>query len=276
MPIKTRRVRRPLGLATNICAVRRCLTTIAAGASVLGAPSLKSTSVALSPSQWMRSSLQEQRRHRSFSFYLNLDDPAETRRRVEEDLARIDQEHQRGTMMHLHALLNLALSCYQSGEYIAALEFAEHVHNKTREHNKNATLLFFTAKTCSHCALAVADEYESHLQEAAERASVSSTLAPRPSVVFSAERTIAKLREDAARYDGIAQRIYNRPDKAFMRNWRPTSTGWSEDACGMDEEPEEFFGGQWKERRKRPEHAAIRQYYQQQQQSNEGGVGVPK
>ncbi|RNF02584.1 hypothetical protein TraAM80_06284 [Trypanosoma rangeli] len=269
----TWKTRCPSFAAASGVAACRHLTAATTGSFALGASSAPSTSVLLPLS--MGFALQEQRRHRSFRFYLNLDDPAETRRRVEEDLARIDQEHQRGTMMHLHALLNLALSCYQSQDYVGALEYAEYAHTKTREHNKNATLLYFTAKTCSRCALALAEEYEAHLREMAEKAAVSSTLAPPPSVVFSAERTIAKLREDAVRYDGIAQRLCNRPDKAFMRGWGSTSTGWSEDARGMDEAPDDFFGARWKERRKRPEHAAIRQYYQQQR-GDWGGTGVPK
>ncbi|RNF17195.1 uncharacterized protein Tco025E_04897 [Trypanosoma conorhini] len=256
-------------------ATRRCLATVAARYSLPGASSAASAA-ALPFCAGLP--LRQQWRHRSFCFYLNLDDPAETRRRVEEELARIDQEHQRGTMVHLHALLNLALSCYQSQDYVAALEYAEYAHSKTREHNRNATLLYFTAKTCSRCAVALAEEYEAHLREVAERAAVSSTLVPPPSVVFSAERSIAKLREDAARYDGIAERLYNRPDKAFMRGCGSASTGWTEDAGGMDEEPEEFFGARWRERRKRPEHAAIRQHYQhqRQQRGDGGGRGVPK
>lgn len=226
----------------------------------------------------MLPSLHLQRRHRSFNFYLNLEDPEETRRHVEEDLARIDQECQRGTMAHLHALLNLALSYYQRKEYVTALSYAEYTHEKTREHNKNSTFLFFTAKTCARCSLAVADEYEAHLLEMEKNAAVSSTLMPRPSAVFSAERTVARLREDAARYEGIAQRLTRRPEKAFMR--RERSTGWSEDTRAADEEPEELFGERWKERRKRPEHAAIRQHYQQERQKQQqpwsSGSGVPK
>nr|CCC94578.1 conserved hypothetical protein [Trypanosoma congolense IL3000] len=202
--------------------------------------------------------LQSQRRHRSFSFYLNLTDPEETRRHVEEDLARIDQEHQRGTMAHLHALLNLALAHYQAKDYVAAREYAIYAHDKTLQHNKNATLLYFTATTCAKCSAAAADAYEAHVREAEAAATVSSTLAPPPSALLAAERTIAKLREDAKRFEGIAQRMLNRPDKVFMRNRAST---WTEDSRRDDEEPQEPFGEQWKERRKRPEHAAIRQYY---------------
>ncbi|ORC92389.1 uncharacterized protein TM35_000031420 [Trypanosoma theileri] len=218
--------------------------------------------------------LRYQRRYRGFHFYLNLNDPEETRRRVEEDIALIEEKNGSDTMKHLHALLNLALSYYQSGDYLTAHEYAEYTHEKARKYNKNATFLYFTAKTCARCALAVAEEYENHLREMEEKAAISSTLTPRPSVVFSAERAIAKLREDAVRYDGIAQRLCNRPDKAFMRAAdMGSTTGWSEDTRGEDEEPNDTFGNKWKERRKRPEHAAIRQYYQQQQQN---GNGVPK
>ncbi|KAH9589075.1 hypothetical protein LSM04_001506 [Trypanosoma melophagium] len=231
-----------------------------------------SSSLSLSSSLF---TLWHQRRYRSFHFYLNLNDPAETRRHVEENIALIEQKNESDTMKHLHALLNLALSYYQSADYVTAHEYAEYTHEKARKYNKNATFLYFTAKTCARCALAVADEYENHLREMEEKAILSSTLAPKPSAVFAAERVIAKLREDAARYDGIAQRLCSRPDKAFMRAaGMGATTGWSEDTRGEDEEPNESFGEKWKERRKRPEHAAIRQYYQQQQQKN--GSGVPK
>lgn len=208
-----------------------------------------------------------QRRCRSFHFYLNLSDAAETRRHVEEDLARIDQEHQRGTMTHLHALLNLALAYYQGGDYVAAREYAIHVHERTLQHSKDATFLYFTATTCARCAGALADAYEAHVRETEEAAAVSSTLTPPVSTLLRAERVIAKLREDARRYEGIAQRMLNRPDKAFMRK---VSTTWTEDSRQDDEEPQEPFGEQWKERRKRPEHAAIRQHYKN------CGIGVPK
>ncbi|KEG05743.1 hypothetical protein DQ04_18801010, partial [Trypanosoma grayi] len=215
MQMKPVMMRRPQSLAACVAAPHRSLSTFTGRTAAVLTSSSASTSSSSLPSPL--SVMLQQRRHRGFHFYLNLDDPAETRRRVEEDLARIDQEQQRGTMVHLHALLNLALSYYQSGDYVTARDYAVYTHEKARQRNRNATLLFFTAKTCARCSRAVADEYEAYLREVAEQTAVSSTLAPRPSVVFAAERAIAKLREEAVRYDGIARRLCNRPDKAFMR-----------------------------------------------------------
>nr|CCC52479.1 conserved hypothetical protein [Trypanosoma vivax Y486] len=173
-------------------------------------------------------------------------------------------------MKHFHALLNLALAYYQSGDYISAYKYAEHTHEKTLEMNKNATLLFFTATTCAYCARAVADAYETSLSEAQEASSISVSLAPPPSAVFSAQRAISKLREDAKRYDGIAQRMLKRPDKAFMRQ-KEAGRGWSEDAGRGDGEAQEPFGKEWKDRRKQPEYAAIRR-----DQMRRCGGNVPK
>ncbi|CCW64711.1 unnamed protein product [Phytomonas sp. EM1] len=245
-------------------------------------------------------------RCKGYNFYINLEDPEDTRRSVEEDLERLAEENRTDTTAYLHSLLNLALSHYQSQDYIKARKVAEYTHERAFRHNRRSSFIFLTAKTCSRCASALADEYEAHLRKMESHAEISAALAPKPSVVFSARRTIEKLRQDAVRFDGIATRVYNRPDLAFMRGDERGKGGegfeggkessgsaatkkggscndrrrtWSEDACAVDEEFEAPYGPRWQERRKRPEHVELRRYYQKQQpqDAQDGGSWkIPK
>lgn len=225
-------------------------------------------------------------RHRSFHFYLNLEDPAETRRHVEEELDKLADHGRKDTTAYLHALLNLALAYYHAEDHVKAHEFARYTHEQALQRRANSALVYLTATTCAHCAKALAAQYEAHVQRMQEAEHTSVSLAPRPSVVFSAERAIRKLREDGVRFEGIANRLYNRPDLAFLRGFgsgrfssrsssggggththRDTRTGWSEDVSTMDEGGDEDARGvRWSERRKRPEHVELRRFHKKQQQ----------
>lgn len=243
------------------------------------------------------------RRFRSFHFYLNLDDPEDTQRSVNEDLERLAQEKKTDTAAYLHSLLNLSLSYFQAQDYIRARQLAELTHSKAVAYNKQSSFLFLTAKTCAQSCVALADQYESHLKQVEGDAQRSpATLAPKPSVVFSAQRAIRKLREDAVRYDGIARRVYNRPENAFMRGWgnegfggdrrsgRASSSGqahrhserrdvrcaFSEDGHDVDLEWEGMYGTRWQQRRRRPEHAELRRHQQQQVANRGSHWTVPK
>lgn len=214
-------------------------------------------------------------RHRSFHFYLNLEDPEESRRHVEEDLERLADENKKDGTAYLHAMLNLALSAYQAEDYIQARKLAEMTHEKSLQHNKNSSFIFLTAKTCARCCEQLAAVYEAHVARMEQDAQRTSALAPKASVVFSAQRTIRKLREDAVRYDGIAQRVYNRPGMAYMRDGNGYSTGaaghshrsrgstaWTEDTTQVDEEYEQQYGQRWQNRRTRPEHVEMKRHHQ--------------
>lgn len=165
------------------------------------------------------SALLTTRRHRGFHFYLNLTDPDDTRRFVEEELARLAEEERKSTSAYLHSLLNLAMSYYQAADFITAYEFAQHTHEKALAHNARSSFVFLTAKTCAKCATALADEYEAHVAKAESMAQTSSALAAKPSVLYSAKRTIMKLHEDAQRFEAVATRVYNRPDVRFMHGY---------------------------------------------------------
>lgn len=213
---------------------------------------------------------------------MNLDDPEATRLRVEEDLERLASEEKKDTTAYLHSLLNLTLSHLQREDFIAAHDLAEYTHTKALSHSPKSSLLYFTATTCARCADALAAAYEAHVRAMAEQSQTSSTLTPTPSVVFGAKRAIAKLRADAERYRGIAQRVYNRPDLAFMRgsgagrqNWNAsrqspgsdTRYAWEDESSssGVDEEyAKHVYGEKWQSRRKRPEHAEMKHYYKRQ------------
>ncbi|GET88011.1 hypothetical protein, conserved [Leishmania tarentolae] len=223
-------------------------------------------------------------RGKSYHFFMNLDDPDATRRRVEEDLDRLASDEKKDTTAYLHRLLNLALSHYQRGDFISARDMAEYTHKKALAHNSKSSLIYFTATTCAECTEALANEYEAHLQRKNEESHVSAALSPEPSVVFGAKRAIKKLRADGARYRAIAYRVYHRPDMAFMRGngdrgggrWRSsarhtegrdTRHTWEDDSNnnGVDEEyMSHMYGPHWQDRRKRPEHAEIKHYYKHQ------------
>jgi hypothetical protein len=227
------------------------------------------------------------RRSKSYHFFMNLDDPEATRLRVEEDLERLASENKQDTTAYLHSLLNLTLSHYQREDFIAARDLAEYTHATAVAHNSKSSLVYFTATTCARCADALAIAYETHVQRMEEQAKVSATLTPAPSVVFGAKRTIAKLRADAERYRVIAQRVYNRPDMAFMRgtnegrggggyrDWNAsrqtsgsdTRHAWQDESSSstVDEEyASHTYGERWQSRRKRPEHAEMKHYYKRQ------------
>ncbi|KPA82891.1 hypothetical protein ABB37_02649 [Leptomonas pyrrhocoris] len=226
----------------------------------------------------------EARRCKSYHFFMNLDDPEATRLRVEDDLERLASEEKKGTTAYLHGLLNLTLSHYQREDFIAARDLAEYTHTKAVAHNSKSSFLYFTATTCARCGDALATAYEAHVEQMAEQTKTSAALTPAPSVVFSAKRTIAKLRADAARYRVIADRVYHRPDMAFMRgsgegggrrHWnssRPsagsdTRHAWQDGSSNnsVDEEyAPHVYGEQWQNRRKRPEHVEMKRYYQRQ------------
>ncbi|KAG5507086.1 hypothetical protein JKF63_05832 [Porcisia hertigi] len=223
-------------------------------------------------------------REKSYHFFMNLDDPDATRRRVEENLDRLASEEKKETAAYLHSLLNLVLSHYQRGDFISARDMANYTHQKALVHHSKSSLIYFTATTCAKCADALANEYEAHLQRKEEQSQVSAALTPAPSVVFNAKRAIKKLRADAERYRGIAHRVYHRPDMAFMRGggdsgdkrWRSSSRNtegsdtrhtWAEDSSNnsVDEEyMPHMYGPRWQDRRKRPEHAEMKHYYKQQ------------
>ncbi|CBZ25794.1 conserved hypothetical protein [Leishmania mexicana MHOM/GT/2001/U1103] len=223
-------------------------------------------------------------RCKSYHFFVNLDDPDATRRRIEEDLDRLASDEKKDTTAYLHSLLNLALSHYQRGDFISARDMADYTHQKALVHNSKSSLIYFTATTCARCAEALAKEYEAHLQRKAEQSHVSAALTPEPSVVFSARRAIKKLRTDAERYRAIAHRVYHRPDMAFMRGsadggggrWRSsarhtegrdTRHTWADNSSnnGVDEEyMPHMYGPRWQDRRKRPEHAEMKHYYKDQ------------
>ncbi|KAK7197346.1 hypothetical protein NESM_000681900 [Novymonas esmeraldas] len=232
------------------------------------------------------------RRWKSYSFFVNLDDPEATRRRVEERLDCLISEEKKGSTAYLHALLNLSLSHYQRGDFISARDMANYTHQKALAHNPASSLLYFTATTCARCAEALASQYEAHVRAKEEQCRTSAALAPAPSVLFAATRTITKLRADAERYRVIAHRVYNRPDMAFMRcggsddgRWRASarhddtdsSSGYSrgrdrrcawEDESSSNNVDEEaaphVYGDRWQERRKRPEHVELKHYYKRQ------------
>ncbi|KAG5480925.1 hypothetical protein LSCM4_06495 [Leishmania orientalis] len=223
-------------------------------------------------------------RAKSYRFFMNLDDPDATRRRIEGELDRLASEHKKDTTAYLHSLLNLALSHYQRGDFISARDMADYTHQKALTHNSKSSLLYFTATTCAKCADALANEYEAHLQRRDAQRHTSAALTPEPSVVFSARRTIRKLRADAERYRVIAHRVYHRPDMAFMRGdsdsgdgrWRSsarhaegrdTRHTWADDSSNnsVDEEyAPHMYGPRWQDRRKRPEHAEMKHFYKQQ------------
>lgn len=229
------------------------------------------------------------RRRKSYHFFMNLDDPEATQRRVEEELERLACDNRKDTTAYLHSLLNLALSHYQRGDFISARDIANYTHTKALARNPKSSMLYFTATTCAQCADALARDYEAHVQNVEAQRRVSAALCPTPSVVFGAQRAIKKLRVDAERYRGIAHRVYNRPDMAFMRGggggadggnsdgrWRSsarhragrdTRSTWAEDSSNnsVDEEGRSHvYGVAWQERRKRPEHAEMKHYYKQQ------------
>lgn len=157
-------------------------------------------------------------RGKSYNFYINLEDPDETYRHVVEARAKLEQEGRGNTTAYLHQELNEVLALYQGKKFIEAHAKAEELHEKALEHRKSTSLLFFTAKTASHCCVALANAYEQHLQEKEERSrGVPTALAPPTSAVFQARRTILKLREDAERYQGIASRIQQKPEMVFLR-----------------------------------------------------------
>lgn len=252
------------------------------------------------------SSLAASRCCRSFHFYLNLEDPADTQRYVEEELEKLTQEKRLNTAAHLHSLLNLSLSCFLAEDFIKAREFAEAAHTRALAHNNKSSFLFLSAKTCARSCAALADQYEAHLARVTEASQASPvTLAPKPSVVFSAQRAIRKLRADAARYEGIATRVYNKPENAFMRSWgndgeasggggggkgsnkhrqqqhhsgdgrpRDVRCAFSEDGGDLDMEWERLHGERWQQQRRRPEHAELRRH--QQGVANRGNWTVPK
>lgn len=224
--------------------------------------------------------LSDARRCKSYHFYMNLDDPEATRLRIEEDLERLASEEKKDSTSYLHSLLNLTLSHYQREDFIAAHQLAEYTHTKAVAHNSKSSLLYFTSTTCARCADALATSYDAHVRRMEEQAETSAALAPAPSVVFNARRTIAKLRSDAARYRAIAQRVYNRPDMAFMRGGDGRSWTSSRQSAGGDKRhtwqdessnssvDEEYaahaHGEKWQTRRKRPEHAEMKHYYKRQ------------
>lgn len=229
-----------------------------------------------------------QARHRSYHFYVNLENPEDTQRHVEEDLERLAEENKHDTTAYLHSLLNLSLSYYQAKDFVKAREIAEYTHQRALQHNAKSSLIYLTATTCSRCAGALAEEYEQHVAYMEEQAAVSVSLAPKPSVVFSAQRAIRKLKEDALRYDGIAQRTYQRPDLAFMRGGaggraqkhgqRPRADQrrhWQEDGNNVDEEYQDTYGERWQARRTRPEHTEVKRQCQRAQ-SPTSKYKVPK
>lgn len=163
-------------------------------------------------------SLRTSCRRKSYNFYINLEDPEETYRHVVEARAKLVQEGRGSTTAYLHQDLNEVLALYQGKKFIEAHAKAEELHEKALEHRKSTSLLFFTAKTASHCCAALANAYEQHLQEKEERCrGVPTALAPPTSAVFQARRSILKLREDAERYQGIASRIQQKPEMVFLR-----------------------------------------------------------
>ncbi|KAG5480598.1 hypothetical protein LSCM1_06302 [Leishmania martiniquensis] len=223
-------------------------------------------------------------RAKSYHFFINLNDPDATRRRVEADLHRLASEQRKGTTAYLHSLLNLALSHYQRGDFISARDIANYTHQKALAHSPKSSLIYLTATTCAECADALGNEYEAHLQRRDAQGHTSAALTPEPSVVFSAKRTIKKLRADAERYRVIAHRVYHRPDMAFMRGgnnagdgrWhssarhtggRDTRHAWADESSNnsVDEEyMPHMYGPRWQDRRKRPEHAELKHFYKQQ------------
>ncbi|CAJ1014939.1 hypothetical protein Q4I32_000270 [Leishmania shawi] len=240
-------------------------------------------------------------RRKSYHFFINLDDPDATRRRIEEDLDCLASDARKGTTAYLHSLLNLALSHYQRNDFISARDIANYTHQKALAHNFKSSLIYFTATTCAKCADALAKDYEAHLQRMDEQSHISAALTPKPSVVFSARRTIKKLRADAERYRAIAQRVYHRPDMAFMRGGgdsrggrcrssarhteaRDTRHAWADNSSNnsVDEEyMPHMYGPRWQDRRKRPEHAEMTNYYKHQCESSSTSRGetrwhVPK
>lgn len=192
-------------------------------------------------------------RRKGYHFYVNLDDPEETQRHVLEEKARLEQEGRSGTTAYLHQELNEVLALYQAKNYIEAHRKAEALHGKAVQHGSSTSLLFFTAKTAAHTCEALSDAYERHLEEKERRARLPSSLAPSPSVVFQAQRVIAKLRADAERYRAMAQRIQNQPAMAFLRSvherkkkaeetTRSTSSTSSSNHREKYEEPEKEAG----------------------------------
>lgn len=226
------------------------------------------------------SALSLQQRYKGYHFYVNLDDPEETERHVQEEKARLEQEGRSHTTAYLHQELNEVLALYQAKNYIDAHRKAELLHGKAVEHGTSTSLLFFTAKTAAHTGEALAEAYENHLEEKERRARLPSSLAPPPSVIFQARRVIEKLRADAQRYRAMAQRIQSQPAMAFLRSVherkrkeekgeeeeaRPHSSTadtqyndrhgrpyrWEESESAVDAEYEAFFGTRYRERRKR-------------------------
>lgn len=219
---------------------------------------------------WAHHSLCALQRHKSYNFYVNLEDPEETLRHVEEEKARLEQEGKQETTAYLHQELNEALALYQVQDFIHARSKAEEVHEKVLQRNGfNSSLTFFTSKTASFCCDALADAYERHLTEKEAHIQHPSSLAPPPSLLFQARRAISKLRADAERYRGIAQRIQNKPEMGFLRAVQPKKekkkprskdneesckTAWEDIPSEQDEMYDTpFSGSRYRNRRHRPE-----------------------
>lgn len=256
-----------------------------AGPSSLATGTRRCTSARCAPPA-IPPTLCAQRRCKGYHFFINLDDPEATRLRVEEDLEKLASEEKTNTTAYLHSLLNLTLSHYQRKDFVAAHQMAMLTHQKALAHNSKSSLIYFSALTSAQCADALAGAYEAHMEEMETRAATSAALTPAPSVVFGAKRAIAKLRADAERYRGIAQRIFNRPDMAYMRGDGQGGTGgrrgwnssrqatgtdtrcaWQEDSSnsGVDEEyASHAYGPRWQTQRKRPEHAEVKHFYKRQ------------
>lgn len=228
------------------------------------------------------------RRRKGYHFFVDLTDAKATERHVREELDRLADDAKKDSTAYLHSLLNLALSYYQQSDYINARDIAQYTHEKAMQHNPASSFLFLSAKTNARCAAKLAEEYAAHVERMEEQlVSPHSTLAPSPSVVFKAKRAIQKLNDDAARYEGIAKRIYQRPDMAFMRpHGRGGRAGCSDErwaweegssSAAVDDEYEEFvFGSRHQQRRKRPEHAEMKHFYKKKQERGDGRWTVPK
>ena len=154
----------------------------------------------------------------SFSAYLNLDDPEESLRHVREEIDQLKDTGLVNSTAHLQKLVNIALCHLQRGDLVMAQECAMYAHDKIiAERGSNCTILFFSSKTAARCCDALADAYEAHVKEMESLSHNSDALTPGPSKILAPSRFIEKLRQDAARFRSIADRIYNDPRNFWMR-----------------------------------------------------------
>lgn len=161
-------------------------------------------------------------RGRAFKAFVDTADPGAGLRVVRENIRRMQQRHQEHTTEYLHALINLALAHYNRSDFVLAWQCAEEAHRKVvATRGAHAVVAYFSATTAARCARRLREEYEAHIR-ARDAASMGVPLghglgAPRAKY-HSPEVWIAELTKEERAYTALAQRLFWRPDNAFMRS----------------------------------------------------------